>query len=104
MIKAFAVILCARKIRVPCLGANVEPPGDDIIGFFATRKVWAKDKESAIKAAREGILKEWIKGGYEAVNQGSPPEFSVDRVTELKGFPAMFRKIPSRGFIFFPRE
>ncbi|MCB2113823.1 MAG: hypothetical protein R3C42_03030 [Parvularculaceae bacterium] len=95
--KAFAIVLRGEGIF---LKSEPEPA----VGFFATRKVWARDESEAVLNAKKSILKEWQADGFQRENLGEMPRLRVDTVTELKGLSSVTRRIPNRGFIFFPEN
>lgn len=53
---------------------NLKGEGDPIIGFYNSRKVWAKSPDQAVMKAKESIFKEWEKGFYLDLNKGKFPD------------------------------
>ncbi|MFZ5619384.1 MAG: hypothetical protein ACOZAA_18890 [Pseudomonadota bacterium] len=95
--KAFAIVLRGDGIFL-----NSEP--EPVVGFFATRKVWAQDEAEAVLNAKKSVLKEWQARGFQRENLGEAPRLQVDTVTKLRGLSSIARRIPNRGFIFFPES
>lgn len=95
----FNIVLHGQGIRCP-----LEGNADSAIGFYATRRVRARDLQEAQALACEAVLAEWRGGGqYAAVNLGAVPVLAVEDAWEVGLWAALFGRRPG-GYSFYSKD
>jgi hypothetical protein len=88
--------------RVFVEGKNiaVDMDGATAIGFFATRSVRASCTDEAVAKVRSMVTNDWTHGPFAALNKGSVPLISVERVWRASFWRSLLFK--NRGHVFYP--
>jgi hypothetical protein len=87
-----------RGIRVPC-----EDGSDPIVGFYTTRRVWARSKTEAEQKAQALVLADWTSGPYAASNQGQVPALQLEDAFHIGWLRGLLTKRPA-GYSFYRYE
>ena len=94
----FFVLLHGQGISIPSTES-----GEDLIGFYTTRWVKARDVDEAATIAITMVMADWTKGEYAGLNRADPPTLSVDETTKV-GLLRLLRRQPGAGYTFYSSE
>lgn len=100
-VPAYSDVLVGTDILIPSIS---EYTNEDIIGFYAERKVVAPDKVSAVQSAKFLVLQQWKDDGFKAANGNRDPALELDSIGKISLFRRIFNKVPNRGYTFFSKE